>query len=351
MRVREVNFYSAISSEIILEDEYKYYIEVCYEDSKSIYVYDKELEKLTEYTSTSNLDYTFFVDEHRKNLYQYYKNGDFLVIEEVSLYEPIEIFNYDIGLDNKIIDLFAIDGYILVRYKNGRAFTVGFIYSIEENLLFNIEDRAFLETVGKRIFYEQDDISYMILEESYYSEDEITSIRKSYGNTEFTKNTIVIYDINNLVDELINGKKVTKNILLESYGKEHVSLLGVYDNKIVVFNKGSKNRIIYLSLDDNIGFRSVDGEIDSIVSKGDLLFISKNKEEKEVINKDNSIIYSYKDIEQGENTEVRALISERILVYSNKSYNGEKALCLYDIFTGDIKSFDCDFLMIDSALV
>lgn len=351
MRVRELNFYGSLSSKIILEDEFKCYLEVDYKDSKSIYVYHKEIEKLTEFTSTSDMRYNFFVDEHRKNIYEYYIKNSFLIVREVSLYDPIEIFKYNLGRGSKLMDLFAIDNYIFVRYKNNKDFTKGFIYSVEETLNFEINDRVFLETVGKRVFFKQDDIAYMVVDESYYSPKEIIDLRNSYGETELTRNDIVLYDINDLVQSVIEGEKIKKNLLIDSHGREYVTLLGIYDNKIVVFHKGVKNKLIYFSIDDNIAFRTVNKEIDDLVSKGDLLLISKNKNKKEVINTDNNTIYSYKEIEKDEDIKIRAFMEERILVYSNNSSKGHKNINLHDIFTGNIKSFNCDFLMIDKELV
>ncbi|MFR5266371.1 hypothetical protein [Clostridium sp.] len=349
MRVREVNFYGSLSSKIILEDEFKCYLEVNYRDSKSIYIYHKEIEKLIEFTSTSDMRHSFFVDEHRKNVYEYYIKGNFLIIREVNLYDSVEILKYNLGRGSKFIDLFAIDNYIFVIYKNNKDFTKGFIYSIEENLNFEINDRIFLETVGKRIFFKQEDIAYMVVEESYYSPKEILDLRNSYGENEFTRNDIVLYDINELVQSVFEDNKIKKNLLIDSHGKEYVTLLGIYDNKIVVFHRGMKNRLIYFSIDDNIAFRTVNKEIDDFVSKGDFLLISKNKNKKEVINNDNNTIYSYKEIE--ENTKIRAFMEERILVYSNNNSKGHKNINLYDIFTGDVKNFNCDFLMIDKELV
>ena len=189
----------------------------------------------------------------------------------------------------------------------------------------------------------------MVVEESYYSPKEILDLRNSYGENEFTRNDIVLYDINELVQSVFEDNKIKKNLLIDSHGKEYVTLLGIYDNKIVVFHRGMKNRLIYFSIDDNIAFRTVNKEIDDFVSKGDFLLISKNKNKKEVINNDNNTIYSYKEIE--ENTKIRAFMEERILVYSNNNSKGHKNINLYDIFTGDVKNFNCDFLMIDKELV
>ena len=154
MRVREVNFYGSLGSKIILEDEFKCYLEVNYRDSKSIYIYHKEIEKLIEFTSTSDMRHSFFVDEHRKNVYEYYIKGNFLIIREVNLYDSVEILKYNLGRGSKFIDLFAIDNYIFVIYKNNKDFTKGFIYSIEENLNFEINDRIFLRDCRKKDIFQ-----------------------------------------------------------------------------------------------------------------------------------------------------------------------------------------------------
>ena len=57
----------------------------------------------------------------------------------------------------------------------------------------------------------------MVVEESYYSPKEILDLRNSYGENEFTRNDIVLYDINELVQSVFEDNKIKKNLLIFSW--------------------------------------------------------------------------------------------------------------------------------------
>lgn len=350
MRVREVKFYGAIESSVILEDDDICYLAVYYEDSKSIYSYYKDEEVLRELVSTSDFRCDFFMDIDSKRIYQYYKKMNFLIVEDVTEGSPKEVFNYIIDSEKKLVSIVAIKGHLILKLKNKKSFTEGILFSIESNSSYKIKDRAFLETVGKGEFFKREDVLYLILEESYYEAQELVELRKSYGEIEFCRNAVILYEVEELIDEIKREKNFTKNLLIDSTGENYVSFLGIDKDRIVVFSKSNKNKLIYFSIDDNIIFRTLKREVKRMVTKGESLIISSKNKINEVIDKENNVIFSYKDIEENP-VDIRGIFNERILVYSENDNKGNKKINLYDLLTGSTKSFKSDFLTIDKQLI
>lgn len=330
-----------------MEDSKGYYILVYYENSKIIYYYDFAKEKLLEFLGTSDFTVSFIADNFRKRIYKYYKRMGTFIVEDVTE-EEIEVFREKLE-EREFLDIKAVDGYFFIKFKDNRNFTLGFLFSIEENLLVEINDREFLETVGKMIFFEEEEIIYLAMEESYYKEEEIVEFRKGFIESDIGRNLIVLYELNNLVEEIIMEKPIKKNLLIDSTGNDYVSLVDVYNSKVLVFNKSQKNKVIFFAVDDSIAFKTVDKKINSIVAEEKLFFINENKNFLNLVNTENKLLLS---IPKTNNVEVKikGVLKDRLVVFKSNDFNGDKSVNIFDLESRENKVYHCDFLTIDKKL-
>lgn len=305
-----------------------------------------------------NLEYNFFSDMYNKKIYCYVINDNIIKIYTIQNNKLIMIVEENIKYDMNNVEIFAIKDYFFIRIQKDDEIKNNpmecLMFSLKTKQFYDVRDSVFVNTVYMPQYLIDNNILYIVLEESYVSSNEIPEIRKIYGNIQYTNNRIIIYKFDDFIKEIKRGMNINKKIIIQSKDNGYVSLLGIKDNKIIVFNGNEKQKINYIDLNGETTEKIFDKNISFMIDNEDILFIGYNNDEIIVLDSNNKIIYSAK-VNYDDEKNICGIIDNRYIVFDVNKYdsygNSYKERQIYDCINNEEKTYNCNFIKVNDIII
>lgn len=361
MNFEFISFENSTDSGKLLKNGSHYYFEVYQYDrnSKNLLSYDvntKTSKKLIE----CNLENKFTCDPGTNEIYQYVEINDKLLIYRLEGDQLHKVFE-DIlpSYEDRSTFVQIFNDNIFIKHfdnnkENGSNGTC-WMFSIRDGKSFLVYEKELIYSVCKAKFFFKESVPYIVLEESYVSSYEIPELRRTMGNSEFTNNKILLYNYNQLVENIKNGKRSEFKVLTESQGDTYVSLLDVCKDSIVVLIKGANAEAAHFNINGLSKRYKLPIDISSIISvDDDLYFTGYNNGTLTLFSNEKGIIYSGKPIFEAEQLEIVSFLQNRYIVFKGHDYsedNNYKKWFIYDCDSNDYKEYKCDFILYNGRII
>lgn len=358
INIKNISFTNSTESSIIISSGNKYYLEVMYynDDKKSLWVYDMETDISTKIL-TVNLEYNFFCDSYNKKIYCYNIDGNMVKISKIEGNKLIDIVEKNISYTVNDIQIFAVNNHFFIKIQKDDEEQNNpmecYMFSLETMQFYNVEDFAFTNSVYIPQYIIDNNKLSIVLEESYVSSNEIPEVRKAFGHTQFTNNKILVYNFNQFITEIKNNMPVTKKVLLQSKGNEYISLLGIKDDKIIVFKSNEKHEIIYININGTTIEKIIDNRASFMLDNDDIFFICYDNDKNIVLNNNNQVLYCT-DINYDEEKVIIGIIENRYIIFDVNKYdedNKYKQRLVYDCINNEEKTYNCNFIRINKIII